>query len=83
VSKVGADGVQVIGSKSRGQAFAIKIASGDKTALHAATVAVLDQLGWLNEAQRTALAPWQFANITNARGTAVGARHAVFKLQSY
>jgi L-asparaginase II len=81
VSKVGADGVQVIGSKSRGQAFALKISDGGKLARGTATVAVLDQLGWLTDAQRKALAPLQSADITNARGTQVGDRRAVFKLE--
>jgi len=33
VGKVGADGVQVVGSKSRGEAFALKIIDGNKPAL--------------------------------------------------
>ena len=55
VTKVGADGVQVVGSKSRGEAFAIKIIDGNKPALFAASVEVLDQLGWLDDAQREQL----------------------------
>jgi L-asparaginase II len=80
VTKVGADGVQVIGSVSRGQGIALRIADGNKNALYAATVAALDQLGWLNDAQRKALAPWRFAQIINARGVQVGERQAVFQL---
>jgi L-asparaginase II len=80
VSKVGADGVQVVGSTAHGQAIAIRIADGNKNALYAASVAALDQLGWLNEAQRTALTPWRFATLTNARGVVVGERKAVFNL---
>ena len=38
VSKVGADGVQVVASRSRAQAFAIKIIDASKPALYAATV---------------------------------------------
>jgi L-asparaginase II len=82
VSKVGADGVQVIGSTACGQAVAIRIADGNRQALHAASVAALDQLGWLNDAQRTHLAPWRFASIINAHGLAVGERRAVFSLQA-
>jgi L-asparaginase II len=81
VSKVGADGVQVLASKSRGQAFALKISDGGKLARGTATIAVLDQLGWLGDAQRGALAPLEAAVIANARGTHVGERHAVFKLE--
>ena len=47
VSKVGADGVQVLGSKSRCEALAIKISDGNKPALFAATVEVLAQQGRL------------------------------------
>jgi L-asparaginase II len=80
VSKVGADGVQVVASTARGQAIAIRIADGNKQALYAATVAALDQLGWLNDAQRSALTPWRFVTIVNARGVVAGQRHAVFQL---
>ena len=82
VSKVGADGVQVVGSKSRGQAFAIKISDGDKPALFAASVEVLDQLGWLDAAQREALEPWRARSLLNLRGLEVGLRRPVFQLQT-
>jgi L-asparaginase II len=81
VTKVGADGVQAFASRSRGQAFAVKIADGSKVALHAATVAVLDQLGWLDEPQRDALRLWRAETITSIRGAPVGERKAVFALQ--
>ena len=80
VSKIGADGVQVIGSKSRQQALAIKIIDANKPALYAATVELLDQLGWLDDAQRKQLEPWRAADIINARGLLVGARRPAFKL---
>jgi len=82
ISKVGADGVQVLGSKSRGEAIAIKISDGNKPALFAATVEVLDQLGWLDDDQRGALAPWRAATLTNARGLQVGTRQPIFQLQT-
>ena len=80
VTKVGADGVQALASSSRGQAFAIKIADGNKVALHAATVAVLDQLGWMDDAQREELQPWRAATIASIKGAPVGERRALFKL---
>ena len=80
VTKVGADGVQAIGSVSRGEALAIKVADGSKPALFAASVEALDQLGWLDDAQREALAPWRAAEILSVRGAQVGARRAVFQL---
>ena len=82
VSKIGADGVQVVGSKSRGEAFAIKIIDANKPALHAASVEVLDQLGWMDDAQREALLPWRARDIINARGLKVGQRNPIFKLSA-
>lgn len=82
VSKTGADGVQVVGSRSRGEAFALKIMDGNMLAQVAAAVEVMDQLGWLSDAQRAALAPRRSARLLSARGIEVGARRPVFKLGS-
>jgi L-asparaginase II len=82
VSKIGADGVQVIGSKSRGEALALKIMDGNKQALYAATVEALDQLGWLDDSQREELEPWRARPIVNARGLVVGERRPAFRLQA-
>jgi len=81
VTKVGADGVQVIGSRSRGQALALKIADGNKVALFAATVEALDQLGWLDATQREELHVWRAESLNNIKGLKVGERRSVFKLQ--
>ena len=81
VTKAGADGVQAVASRSRKQAFAIKIADGNKVAVQAATVAVLDQLGWLDARQREELRPWRAEAIANARGTQVGERKSAFALE--
>ena len=81
VTKVGAEGVQAFASRSRGQAFAIKIADGNKTALYAATVEVLDQLGWMDDKQREALESWRARDIVSVRGAKVGERRPAFKLQ--
>jgi L-asparaginase II len=80
VTKAGAEGVQVVASRSRGQAFALKISDGNQIALNATTVAVLDQLGWLDARQREELRPWRAEAIANARGTQVGERRPAFKL---
>jgi L-asparaginase II len=82
ISKIGADGVQVMSSKSRGEAFAIKISDGNKPALYAATVAVLEQLGWMDEGQAAELDSWRGAEIFSARGVAVGERRVCFTLRS-
>ena len=82
VTKVGADGVQVVASKSRREAFAIKIIDANKPALYAATVAVLAQLGWMDAAQRKLLNPWRAHRLINARGLLVGERQPAFKLKT-
>ena len=81
VSKTGADGVQTVGDRSRGEALALKIMDGNMVAQVAAAVEVMDQLGWLDDAQRDALAPRRSARIINARGIEVGGRRPVFRLQ--
>ena len=81
VSKTGADGVQVVGSRSRGEAFALKVMDGNMVAQVAAAVEVMDQLGWLDARQREALAPRRSGRILNARGLEVGGRRAVFQLR--
>lgn len=77
----GADGVQVVGSRSRGEAFALKVMDGSMVAQVAAAVEVMDQLGWLDARQREALAPRRSGRILNARGLEVGGRRAVFQLR--
>ncbi|MGV3493320.1 MAG: asparaginase [Ramlibacter sp.] len=80
VTKVGADGVQVVASRSRGEALALKISDGNKLALYAATVEALDQLGWLDARQREELRPWRWETIASVKGAPVGARETVFRL---
>lgn len=82
VSKVGADGVQVVGSKSRREAFSVKILDGNKPALFAASVEVMEQLGWLDAAQRDALRPWRDETLLSVRGAPVGQRKSLFQLKS-
>ena len=47
-----------------------------------AAVETLDRLGWLDDAQRAALAPWRASAILSARGAAVGQRRPAFHLQA-
>src|SRR5262249_49839490 len=49
VSKIGAEGVQALGVKSKGLGIAVRIADGNKRALQVATVNVLQQLGLLTD----------------------------------
>jgi L-asparaginase II len=72
VTKVGAEGVQAIGIRSKGWGVAIKVIDGNARGLHPATVAVLDQLGLLDASQRSLLAVWRAPEIRNYRGLVTG-----------
>jgi len=72
VTKVGAEGVQALGVRSRGLGIALKVADGSARGLHPATVAVLDQLGLLDEAQRAELGAWREPVVRNFRGVETG-----------
>jgi len=80
VSKVGAEGVQAIGLRSRGIGIAIRVADGNRRALHVATIAVLQQLGLAGETAGTPLEAMDERVIRNYRGTAVGAVEPMFAL---
>jgi L-asparaginase II len=80
VSKIGADGVQAIGIRSKGIGIAVRIADGNARALIAATVEVLQQLGLLGDATSTPLARYARPQIKNYRGTVVGTVEPVFSL---
>jgi hypothetical protein len=54
---------------------------GNKAALFAATVEALDQLGWLDDAQRQELEPWRAQVLLNVAGVPVGERKSLFKLK--
>ena len=80
VSKVGAEGVQAIGLRAQGIGIAIRIADGNRRALHVATIAVLQQLGLVGETTGTPLAAMDERVIRNYRGTAVGTVEPMFTL---
>jgi L-asparaginase II len=72
VTKIGAEGVQAIGVRSRGWGIAIKVADGHPRGLHPASVAVLEQLDLLDEAAKAALATWGRPPVKNYRGIVTG-----------
>jgi L-asparaginase II len=80
ITKIGADGVQVIASITRREAIAIKVISGHMPALYAAAVETIDQLGWLGAQQRELLKPWGHQTLRNARGNQVGEVRCIFNL---
>lgn len=71
-TKVGADGVQTLASRSRGIGIAAKVSDGDVKALMVAFCSVLEQLGMLDDGARAALADWSGISIKSVRGIEVG-----------
>jgi L-asparaginase II len=82
VTKVGAEGVQALGVRSKGWGIALKVLDGNPRGLHPATVAVLDQLGLLDDAQRAELLGWREPTIRNYRGIVTGKVSPVVDLQA-
>jgi L-asparaginase II len=83
VSKVGADGVQVLASHSLGVAIAAKCSDGSLTPLMVGFVSVLDQLGWLDETRGHSLRALLPAPLKNSAGIEVGEMRAVWALQRH
>ncbi|HKW81852.1 MAG TPA: asparaginase [Casimicrobiaceae bacterium] len=81
VTKVGAEGVQALGVRSRGWGIALKVADGNARGLHPATVAVLEQLGLLDDERRTELSSWREPEIRNYRGIVTGRVEPVVALE--
>jgi L-asparaginase II len=81
VSKIGADGVQAIGVKSKGLGIAVRIADGNKRALQVATVDLLQQLGLMDDVKSAPLASHQRPILRNYRGTVVGSVEPVFAVK--
>jgi L-asparaginase II len=80
VSKVGADGVQALASFSRGIGIAAKVSDGQLAPLMVAFVSALEQLGWLDDESRAALASLIPPPLKNAAGIEVGEMRAVLEL---
>ena len=80
VSKVGADGVQVLASHSLGVAIAAKCSDGSLTPLMVGFISVLDQLQWLDAKRREALQALLPAPLKNSAGIEVGDMRAVWRL---
>jgi L-asparaginase II len=72
VAKTGAEGVYIAGHRQRGHGLALKAADGATRAAEAMLLAALDRLGWLEGADRTALAPFGEKPILNVVGARVG-----------
>jgi len=81
VTKVGAEGVQAIGVRSKSWGIAVKVADGNARGLHPATVAILEQLGLLDDKQRGELSAWREPAIRNFRGIVTGKVEPVVALE--
>ena len=81
VTKVGAEGVQAIGVRSKGWGIALKVIDGNARGRDPATVAVLDQLGLLDADRRAALDAWREPAIRNYRGVTTGRVQAAVELR--
>ena len=80
VTKVGADGVQVIGSRSAGLGIALKIADGNMRALYTAAAEVMQQLGLVVNAPTSPLAPWLRPQLCNVMGLPTGEVRPILRL---
>jgi L-asparaginase II len=78
--KIGAEGVQAIGIRSRGWGIAIKVGDGSFRGLVPAAVAALDQAGLLDDNARTALRPLAQPLVRNLRGITTGQVRSVVVL---
>ena len=80
VCKIGAEGMQALGVRSRGIGIAVRIAGGDIRALHVATVEVLHQIGLLDDPERSPVAHHFRPAARNARGIETGRFRPLFRL---
>jgi L-asparaginase II len=83
LAKVGAGAVQTMAVRSAGIGLAIKIAGGNLQALYCTTVAVLEQLGLLNQTARTILHDYIRPALVNSRKTMIGEWRALVNLQRH
>lgn len=71
-AKGGAEGVFCVGNTRTKQGLALKTVDGAGRAVNPATVALLRQLNWLNDAQAAALEPFAIEPVRNVAGKPVG-----------
>ena len=82
VAKTGADGVQTVGIRSRGLGVAVKVSDGDFPTVFAITIAVLKQLGVLEQgSDNPLLSPWADPALNNCNGAPVGQLKATVQLK--
>ena len=80
LAKGGAAGAHCTANRGSGEGLAIKLESGDGTWVPVAVMAALEQLGWLEPAERNALATFAHPNLRNHRRLVVGAVQPLLRL---
>lgn len=80
LAKGGAAGAHCTADRASGLGLAIKLDSGDGSWTSVAVMSALDQLGWLQPAERDALASFAAPNLRNHRRLVVGSVRPVFTL---
>jgi L-asparaginase II len=80
LAKGGAAGAHCTADRRSGRGLAIKLDSGDGTWAPVAVMAALEQLGWLEPAERQALASFAKPELRNHRRVVVGAVYPAVEL---
>jgi L-asparaginase II len=80
VAKGGAEGLQCVGWLERGLGVSVKVEDGGNRAVGPATMAALESIGALSEAERAALADRRSTPLTNHAGLTVGRVEAVVEV---
>lgn len=80
IGKAGAEGVYTAGVMGKGIGIAVKVEDGNIRAAYPAVVGVLEQLGFLNEADLQALQHHRVPLVKNMRQDTVGELHVAFTL---
>jgi L-asparaginase II len=80
LAKGGAAGAHCTADRRSGRALTVKLDSGDGTWVPVAVMSALEQLGWLDDGEREALASFGQPNLRNHRRVVVGSVRPVFAL---
>jgi L-asparaginase II len=80
VAKGGAEGLQCVGWLERGLGLSVKVEDGGNRAVGPATLAALEAVGALSDAERESLADQRSSVLTNHAGLTVGRVEAVLEV---
>ncbi|SEB84204.1 asparaginase [Paenibacillus sp. GP183] len=80
IGKAGAEGVYAAGLMGEGIGIAVKVDDGNARAAYPTVVAILEQLGYLGEADLKALEAHRVPSIQNAREEIIGKLQVAFSL---